>query len=285
MIDRYQPRPGQSTDDAIAELKDEFEVRIDNFTQDLKLDDIIQEQNQDNQVDPDFTSQRQQLLDRVNNWTPPEGTSPERAAEIRAELQSIVSRYNPAPGQPVDQAMAQLQYQFDARVRDFEQEDKIDILIGQEQGEQGSETPASETPGRRCPGPRPRRVARRRRLQDGGVVRPTVMPEWWKEGMPLPNADGSMPPGLEINVDGTFTYQPATADGGVVRPTVMPEWWKEGMPLPNADGSMPPGLQVNADGTFTYTPTGETPATETPDMETPGTETPATETPGMRPGD
>ena len=83
----------------------------------------------------------------MNNWTPPEGTSPERAAEIRAELQSIVSRYNPAPGQPVDQAMAQLQYQFDARVRDFEQEDKIDILIGQEQGEQGSETPASETPG------------------------------------------------------------------------------------------------------------------------------------------
>ena len=51
MSSGIRPEPGQSTDDAIAELRDEFDVRIDNFTQDAKLDALAEAQNQGGQLD------------------------------------------------------------------------------------------------------------------------------------------------------------------------------------------------------------------------------------------
>lgn len=147
LIDRYQPRPGQSIDDAIAELRDEFALRIDNFTQDVRLDAVVDAQDGGvtPTIDSAFEAQRQVLVDRLANWTPPDGTSPERAAELRAELQQMVDRYRPLPGQPVDEAVAELQDRFESKVEDFEQDAKIEVLIGEETAEEsGAGEPATD---------------------------------------------------------------------------------------------------------------------------------------------
>jgi actin-like ATPase involved in cell morphogenesis len=52
LLERFQPNAGQSSADAIAELRDEFDVRIDNFTQDAKLDALAEAQNQGGTTPP-----------------------------------------------------------------------------------------------------------------------------------------------------------------------------------------------------------------------------------------
>ena len=52
MVDRYQPGAGQTTDDALAGLRDEYDQRIQDFTQDQKIQALIEEQLRDNQADP-----------------------------------------------------------------------------------------------------------------------------------------------------------------------------------------------------------------------------------------
>jgi len=44
MIDRFQPLPGQSSDVALASLRDEFDQRVQDFVQDQKIDALIDEQ-------------------------------------------------------------------------------------------------------------------------------------------------------------------------------------------------------------------------------------------------
>jgi hypothetical protein len=151
LLDRYQPRQGQTAADAIAELRDEFALRIDDFTQDQKLDALIEaQQGQPGQAggmappsDPEFEATRQMLRDRLAGWQPPEGTDPAQAAELKADLQAMIDRYRPLPGQSREDAVAELQDRFDGKVDDFERDQKIDALIEAEQGAEGTET---ETP-------------------------------------------------------------------------------------------------------------------------------------------
>jgi actin-like ATPase involved in cell morphogenesis len=42
LLERYEPRPGQSTKDAVAELREQFELRVDNFAQDVRIDALIE---------------------------------------------------------------------------------------------------------------------------------------------------------------------------------------------------------------------------------------------------
>jgi len=167
LINRAQPLPGQSTDDAIADLREEFTLRMDDFTQDLKIDVISDAQAQQGSPDPEFEAQRQQILDRVAAWTPPEGTTPERAAELRAELEGLVIRYQPVPGQPVDQAIAELQDRFEDKVEDFNQDTDIDIIVDDLMGETGA-TPDPNAP-------------------DPAVTMP--LPGFMPDGTPVPGSD------------------------------------------------------------------------------------------------
>ena len=147
LLDRYEPRPGQSIDDAIAELRDEFEVRIENFTQDQQIDALIEEVS-DLQggsgamtPDPEFEALRNRLRDSLADWEAPEGTSPEDAAELRTQLEALVDRYQPA-GRPADDALADPRAAFDERVQDFVQDQKIDALVEEQMGG----APDTETP-------------------------------------------------------------------------------------------------------------------------------------------
>jgi hypothetical protein len=158
LLDRYEPRPGQSVDDAIAELRDEFELRIDNFTQDQQIDALVEEvtdlqggQGGAMTPDPEFEALRNQLRDSLANWQAPEGTSPEDAAELRAQLEALVDRYQPGAGRPADDALADLRAAFDERVQDFVQDQKIDALVEEQMeddatGDADVDMPAGDMP-------------------------------------------------------------------------------------------------------------------------------------------
>jgi hypothetical protein len=47
LVDRFQPQPGQSTEDAIAALRDEFELRVDTFVQGERVDALVDEQTRE----------------------------------------------------------------------------------------------------------------------------------------------------------------------------------------------------------------------------------------------
>jgi actin-like ATPase involved in cell morphogenesis/ElaB/YqjD/DUF883 family membrane-anchored ribosome-binding protein len=133
LLDRYEPRPGQSVDEAIAELRDEFELRIDNFAQDQKIDALVDQVAAGGggmaEPDPEFESRRAELVESLANWEAPEGTSPEDAADIKAQLEALVETFQPAAGQSPDDAMAALRAAFDDQVEDFVQDQKIDALV------------------------------------------------------------------------------------------------------------------------------------------------------------
>jgi actin-like ATPase involved in cell morphogenesis len=133
LLDRYEPRPGQSVDEAIAELRDEFELRIDNFAQDQKIDALVDQVAAGGggmaEPDPEFESRRAELVESLANWEAPEGTSPEDAADIKAQLEALVETFQPTAGQSADDAMAALRAAFDDQVEDFVQDQKIDALV------------------------------------------------------------------------------------------------------------------------------------------------------------
>ena len=52
MVDRFQPGAGQATDEALAGLRDQYDQRIQDFTQDQKIQALIEEQLRDNEADP-----------------------------------------------------------------------------------------------------------------------------------------------------------------------------------------------------------------------------------------
>ncbi|MEO1064146.1 MAG: Hsp70 family protein [Actinomycetota bacterium] len=85
--------------------------------------------------DPELESVRDQLRDRLSALELPEGTDPADADRLRRDLEGLLDRYRAAPGQSVDEAVASLRYEFEDRMRDFAQDQRIDALIEQARDE------------------------------------------------------------------------------------------------------------------------------------------------------
>jgi hypothetical protein len=84
-------------------------------------------------VDTQFETARTTLLDRLEDFEAPTGTSPEDAQQLRQELIDAVERFQPAPGQSTQDALAELRDDYDQRVQDFTQDQKIDALVREAQ--------------------------------------------------------------------------------------------------------------------------------------------------------
>ena len=77
----------------------------------------------------DISAARAELLERFAQWEPPEGADPAAVAEFRAEVEGLINRYQPVPGQSANDALATLRQQFDDQVEDFVQDIKLDAVI------------------------------------------------------------------------------------------------------------------------------------------------------------
>ncbi len=130
LIERHQIVPGQSTDDAIESLRDEFALRVDDFTQDVKLDTLIEESESrsasEQALGDEVDSAVATLRGRLDAWEPPEGADADSIAELRADLAALLEGYTPIPGQTADGAIAELQQRFSNRVTDFAQDTRLD---------------------------------------------------------------------------------------------------------------------------------------------------------------
>lgn len=94
--------------------------------------------------DPELEAVRDQLRDRLGGLELPEGTSPEDADRLRRDLDGLLDRFRAAPGQSVDEAVAALRYEFEDRMRDFAQDQRIDALI--EEAREDEPVPADQAP-------------------------------------------------------------------------------------------------------------------------------------------
>ncbi len=141
LLDRYQPYPGQSMDDAVASLKYEFDDRVHDFAQDQQLDALLDERTAEQAAEDALNAEvdtfRDQLRERLENWQAPEGASPEAVADMKADLEGMLERFTPIPGQSAEDALADLRGRFNDRVTDFSQDQKIDAVLE----ELGVETP------------------------------------------------------------------------------------------------------------------------------------------------
>ena len=100
----------------------------------------------DGAVDARFEDARDTLLERLESFSPA-GADPEDAAEFRQELQDAISRFEPRQGQSTDDALAELRDDFDRRVEDFTQDQKIDALISEVERDNAEEAAPVSTPG------------------------------------------------------------------------------------------------------------------------------------------
>ncbi len=89
---------------------------------------------------------RAQLRERLGALELPEGTDPADAERLRRDLDGLLDRYRAAPGQSVDEAVATLRYEFEDRMRDFAQDQRIDALIEQARtdGREAADEPSPE---------------------------------------------------------------------------------------------------------------------------------------------
>ncbi len=83
--------------------------------------------------DPEIESVRAQLAERLEGFQPPEGSDPEDAAKLKVDLEGLLERYQPYPGQSVEDAVATLRYEFEDRVRDFAQDQRIEAVIAEQE--------------------------------------------------------------------------------------------------------------------------------------------------------
>ena len=129
-IERFQSMPGESAEHALAAMKDEYQDQVKDFVQDQRLADIIKDEEADDAaeaaIDITLNGAKAKLLAGLDGYQPPAGTDPEDFAAMRADVEALVSRYHAVPGQSADEALAELRYQYESRVRDMAQEMKID---------------------------------------------------------------------------------------------------------------------------------------------------------------
>ena len=93
-------------------------------------------------VDADFEAARATLLERLDNFQAPAGTSPEDAAQLRQDLIDAVERFTPSPGQSTEDALAELRDNYDEQVEDFTRDQKLDALIEEAQRDNEAEAAA-----------------------------------------------------------------------------------------------------------------------------------------------
>lgn len=133
LLDRFQRDPTIPIDNAIADLKYEFEDRMRDFAQDQKIDALIEQQTKQEEerqnLETGVDDARALLQDRLAGWTPPAGADPAEAETLRAELAERLERFVPTPGQTVEDAIAELRADFNDQVGDFAQDLRIDALI------------------------------------------------------------------------------------------------------------------------------------------------------------
>ena len=100
--------------------------------------------------DADFDAAREQLLERIAGLDLGEGVNPEDAAALRDELTGMVERFQPEAGQSTDGALAALRDEYDQRVQDFTQDQKIEALIDEQlrdnEAETGTDAATGEAP-------------------------------------------------------------------------------------------------------------------------------------------
>ena len=92
----------------------------------------------------EFESARGTLLDRLEQFEAPPGTSAEDAQQLRQDLIDAVERFEPRPGQSTQDALTELRDDYDQRLQDFTQEQKIDALIRETQRDNEAEAAAPD---------------------------------------------------------------------------------------------------------------------------------------------
>ncbi len=85
--------------------------------------------------DPGVEAVREQLQQRLEAFTAPPGADPAEVAELREDLADLLEHYHPYPGQSPEDAVAGLRHEFEGRVHDFAQDQKLDALIEERQQE------------------------------------------------------------------------------------------------------------------------------------------------------
>ena len=83
-------------------------------------------------VDADFEAARATLLERIDNLDLGTDVSPEDTEAFKADLRGTVDRFVPNPGQSANDALLDLRAQYDERVQDFTQDQKIEALIDEQ---------------------------------------------------------------------------------------------------------------------------------------------------------
>lgn len=78
---------------------------------------------------------KDQLRARLEAWHPPADAEPDEVVELKAELSGIIDRFQPAPGQSLDDAVGDIQQRLDDSLEDYAQGEQIERLIEEEQRE------------------------------------------------------------------------------------------------------------------------------------------------------
>lgn len=91
----------------------------------------------------DFEAARATLLDRLDNFQAPPGTSEQDAAALKQDLVDAIERFQPAAGQSTQEALAALRDDYDQRVQDFTQDQKIDALVREAQRDNAADATAA----------------------------------------------------------------------------------------------------------------------------------------------
>jgi actin-like ATPase involved in cell morphogenesis len=96
---------------------------------------------------PDLDAIRAELHQRLEHWTPPAGADAAEVAQLRTDLGHLIDNYQPIPGQSLDTAVAGLQSQFEDKVHDFTQDQKIDALVEEQERERAQAQVSGATTG------------------------------------------------------------------------------------------------------------------------------------------
>ncbi len=82
-----------------------------------------------------FEQYRDEMMERLASWPGPAGASPEQVAHLREELVGVIHRAEHIPGQSLENAQAELQDRLDDKLHIYEQDQKLDGLMQEEQRE------------------------------------------------------------------------------------------------------------------------------------------------------